>query len=50
MNQHLARKIQLELIEDAVNYLEWVLVWPTVVQAVRSIADGELPSDVSWAF
>eukprot|EP00300_Choanocystis_sp_HF-7_P011219 c17362_g1_i2.p1 GENE.c17362_g1_i2~~c17362_g1_i2.p1 ORF type:complete len:730 (+),score=158.40 c17362_g1_i2:29-2191(+) len=48
VNNHIARRVQLDLIEDAVNYLEWVLVWPTVVQAVRAIGDGDLVSDVSF--
>ncbi|MEM9273470.1 MAG: hypothetical protein AAGA80_10980, partial [Cyanobacteria bacterium P01_F01_bin.143] len=38
---------QLErLITDAVNYLRWVQKWPHVVQVVRSLKRGVLPSDL----
>ena len=48
LNPLVAAKIDNELLEDALSYLDWILVWPTVVQAVRSVNDGRLPSDISF--
>jgi len=36
------------LIGSAFAHLEWLLRWPSVVQAVRSDTLGSLPSDPSW--
>ena len=49
LNPLIAAKIDNELLEDALSYLDWIRVWPTVVQAVRSVNDGRLPSDVSFS-
>ena len=35
-------------MSDAVNYLDWVVAWPSVVQAVRSLEDGTLPCDIEF--
>lgn len=48
LNPRIAHAIENELLEDALSYLDWILVWPTVVQAVRSVNDGRLPSDISF--
>lgn len=48
LNPHIAHAIETELLEDALSYLDWILVWPTVVQAVRSVNDGRLSSDISY--
>lgn len=47
LNPWLETKLQT-LIDDAVTHLEWILLWPSVVQAVRSINDGRLPCDVPF--
>jgi hypothetical protein len=36
------------LIGSALAHLDWLLSWPSVVQAVRSDTLGSLPSDPSW--
>jgi len=36
------------LVDDAVQYIEWTLYWPTVVRMVRSIRQGTLPTDMTW--
>jgi len=36
------------LVDTALKHLQWVLIWPDVVQAVRDENVGLLPSDMSW--
>jgi len=38
------------LVKNALTHLEWVLVWPSVVQAVRSVRIGRCPSDICHSF
>ncbi len=40
----LAEDIEV-LITDAVNYLRWVRLWPSVVQAIRAVPRGEFGGD-----
>ena len=47
LNPAIAERLR-QLIEDTVNYLRWTLLWPSVVQAIRSIRFGDLPSDVPY--
>jgi len=49
LNPAFAAKID-ELIRAATRHLEWVLLWPEVVQAIRSASAGLAPSDVTWGF
>ena len=36
------------VISDCIQYLRWVKLWPRMVQAIRSIRDGDLPSDILY--
>jgi hypothetical protein len=36
------------LISDAITYVHWTLEWPTFVQIVRSIKQGDFVGDLSW--
>lgn len=36
------------LLDDAIDYIEWSLHWPQIVQVVRSVEPGTLKTDVSW--
>eukprot|EP00750_Incisomonas_marina_P026763 INCI5945.3.p1 GENE.INCI5945.3~~INCI5945.3.p1 ORF type:complete len:912 (-),score=145.95 INCI5945.3:2427-4871(-) len=36
------------LLDDCISYLEWLCVWPNVVQAVRSVDDRAIASDLTW--
>jgi hypothetical protein len=36
------------LIEDAIGYIEWVLVWPTIVSVIRSVKQGDLRIDLTY--
>ena len=36
------------LIGDAITYVQWTLEWPTFVQIVRSIKQGDFVGDLSW--
>eukprot|EP00928_Gymnodinium_smaydae_P039701 TRINITY_DN27058_c0_g1_i1.p1 TRINITY_DN27058_c0_g1~~TRINITY_DN27058_c0_g1_i1.p1 ORF type:complete len:765 (-),score=170.96 TRINITY_DN27058_c0_g1_i1:372-2414(-) len=47
LNPHIAEAVAT-LVEETVAHLEWVLVWPAVVQAVRSVRAGRLPCDVAF--
>lgn len=38
----------LNLVEDAMDYIEWTLQWPKIVQVVRSIEQGTLRTDLSF--
>ncbi|WDE11445.1 hypothetical protein [Thalassomonas haliotis] len=38
----------LTLVEDALEYIEWTLNWPKIVQVVRSIEQGAVKTDLSW--
>jgi len=49
LNQAVAAKID-ELIQSVTRHVEWVLLWPDVVQAIRSANVGLTPSDVTWRF
>jgi len=42
--QHMVR----DLCDDAVTYVHWTLKWPTFVQIVRSIRQGDFAGDLSW--
>ena len=37
------------LTEDAVEYIEWTLNWPKIVQVVRSVEPGTVRFDMSWS-
>eukprot|EP00930_Biecheleria_cincta_P010450 TRINITY_DN11257_c0_g1_i1.p1 TRINITY_DN11257_c0_g1~~TRINITY_DN11257_c0_g1_i1.p1 ORF type:complete len:722 (+),score=105.93 TRINITY_DN11257_c0_g1_i1:37-2166(+) len=39
-----------QLIETVCTHLQWVRVWPSVVQAARNDMQGALPSDLEWHF
>eukprot|EP00924_Labyrinthula_sp_SR-Ha-C_P009121 snap_masked-scaffold_2-processed-gene-13.0-mRNA-1 protein AED:1.00 eAED:1.00 QI:0/-1/0/0/-1/1/1/0/658 len=45
LNPTLEQLAMYDLIDDAVSYLEWILVWPSVVQAVRVDPDGHSVMD-----
>jgi hypothetical protein len=36
------------LIEDAIDYIEWTLHWPEIVQVVRSVEQGTVRTDIFW--
>jgi hypothetical protein len=38
----------IQLIADAINYIEWTRDWPTIVQVVRSIEQGTLRTDLNY--
>ena len=38
----------LTLVEDALEYIEWTLNWPKIVQVVRSVEQGKVKTDMSW--
>jgi hypothetical protein len=38
----------LYLVEDAIDYIEWTLQWPKIVQVVRSIEQGTLRTDLKF--
>ena len=44
---HILLAIQ-DLVEDAANYVEWSLEWPTYIQMVRSIEQGTFVGDMTW--
>lgn len=38
----------MKLIDDAVDYIEWTLNWPTIIQLVRSVEQGTMKVDIRW--
>jgi len=38
-----------ELIQTVATQLEWILTWPTIIQAVRGEEAGHLASDLFWS-
>jgi hypothetical protein len=38
----------LTLVDDALEYIEWTLNWPRIVQVVRSVEQGTVKTDMSW--
>lgn len=36
------------LVDDALEYIEWTLNWPKIVQVVRSVKQGKVKTDLSW--
>jgi len=38
----------LTLVNDALEYIEWTLNWPNIVQVVRSVEQGTVRTDMSW--
>ncbi len=38
----------LNLVADAIDYIEWTLQWPKIVQVVRSIEQGTLRTDLNF--
>lgn len=38
----------LTLVDDALEYIEWTLNWPKIVQVVRSVEQGTVKTDLSW--
>jgi hypothetical protein len=38
----------LTLVDDALEYIEWTLNWPKIVQVVRSVEQGTVRTDMSW--
>ncbi len=36
------------LINAAISYIEWALTWPNIIQAIRAVDQGALPSDLLW--
>ena len=36
------------LVDDALEYIEWTLNWPRIVQVVRSVEQGTVKTDMSW--
>ena len=47
LNYHLHDDL-LTLVEDALEYIEWTLNWPKIVQVVRSVEQGTVRTDMSW--
>lgn len=37
-----------QLLSDAIEYIEWTLHWPQIVQVVRSVEQGTVRTDMSW--
>ena len=35
-------------VGDALEYIEWALNWPKIVQVVRSVEQGTVRTDMSW--
>lgn len=38
-----------ELIQTVTTQLEWILTWPTIIQAIRGEEAGHLSSDLFWS-
>jgi len=38
-----------ELIQTVATQLEWILTWPTIIQAIRGEEAGHLASDLFWS-
>ena len=38
----------LTLVNDALEYIEWTLNWPRIIQVVRSVEQGTVKTDMSW--
>lgn len=38
----------LTLVDDALEYIEWTLNWPRIVQVVRSVEQGTVKTDMPW--
>jgi hypothetical protein len=36
------------LLDDVIDYIDWTLHWPQIVQMVRSVEQGTLRTDMSW--
>ena len=47
LDQPLIRDLH-SLVEDAMEYIEWTLKWPMIVQVVRSIDQGTLKTDLNF--
>jgi hypothetical protein len=47
LNYHLHDDF-LTLVDDALEYIEWTLNWPRIVQVVRSVEQGTVKTDISW--
>lgn len=49
LNPHLYIQLR-DLIEDTIDYVEWTLNWPAVVQVIRSsVEPGALATDTTWS-
>lgn len=47
MNPHLWNDLR-DLIDDAIEYIEWTIHWPAVTQVIRSVEPGTLETDLPW--
>ena len=47
LNYHLHDDF-LTLVDDALEYIEWTLNWPKIMQVVRSVEQGTVKTDMSW--
>jgi len=47
LNHHLHDDF-LTLVDDALEYIEWTLNWPRIMQVVRSVEQGTVKTDMSW--
>lgn len=47
LNSDLSHDLEA-LITYAIDYIEWTLKWPKIVQVVRSIEQGTVRTDISW--
>ncbi len=47
LNHHLHEDF-VTLVEDALEYIEWTLNWPRIMQVVRSVEQGTVRTDISW--
>lgn len=47
LNRHLHEDLE-RLVKDAIEYIEWTINWPTIVQVVRSIEQGTLRTDLNF--
>ena len=48
LNEYQLHDDFLTLVDDALEYIEWTLNWPTIVQVVRSVEQGTVKTDLSW--
>ncbi|WDE05797.1 hypothetical protein SG34_002340 [Thalassomonas viridans] len=48
LNQYQLHNDFSTLVDDALEYIEWTLNWPRIVQVVRSVKQGKVKTDLSW--